>query len=526
MEQFLRTETLIIELLLVVTLVAIVVRRFRIPYTVALVVAGLLITLQQPVQIDLTPELILALFVPPLVFDAAFHISFNDLRRSLPSILLLAVPGVIITTLIVGGIVSYGAAMTLSVALVFGALIAATDPISVVAMFRHLGISKRLSVLVEGESLFNDGTSIVLYTILLAAALTGQFSLLQGTADFVRVSVGGVAVGLLLGWFVSWLIHRLDDYLIETTLTTLVAYGSYLLAERFGFSGVLAVVMAGLVNGNIGPSGMSPTTRIVIANFWEYVAFIANSMIFLLIGLDINLAGLLSAWQPVVWAIGGILLARAVVVFGFGWIINRFIEPFPVRWQVVLGWGGLRGAVSLALALSLPAALGSERDLLQLMTFGVVLFTLLGQATTMQPLLRWLKIGMRSQAQVEYEMRHARLVAVRSAEKHLQNLHSQGLVSVHTMEQLMPELERSIDGMTQAVREVMRAEPELEAEELDTVLRELLRAQRSALMGLRRDGVISDEVFEKLTAEVDAALLDPQQSLFINDQPAEYKRGD
>ena len=247
MSQFLSTETIVIELLLVVTVVALVVRRFNVPYTVALVVVGLLLTLQSPANINLTPELILALFVPPLVFEAAFHINFQDLRRNLPNILILAVPGVLLTTLIVGGVLALGAGLGLASALVFGALIAATDPVSVVAIFRTLGVPKRLSVLIEGESLFNDGTAIVVYNLALIVVLTGKFNLLTSLGDFLSVSGGGVVIGLVLGWLISLLIARVDDYLIETTLTTLLAFGSYLLAERLHFSGVLAVVAAGLI---------------------------------------------------------------------------------------------------------------------------------------------------------------------------------------------------------------------------------------------------------------------------------------
>ena len=206
MEEFLATETLIIELLLIVSLVAIVVRRLRIPYTVALVVVGLVITFQQPIEIGLTPELILALFVPPLVFEAAFHIDFRRLRDNLVPILVLAVPGVMLTTALVGLIVAAGANLPLSTALVFGALISATDPVAVVAVFRALGVPRRLGVLVEGESLFNDGTAIVVFNLVLAAALAGAgasrgagFDLLAAAVEFVRVSAGGIGVGIGLG---------------------------------------------------------------------------------------------------------------------------------------------------------------------------------------------------------------------------------------------------------------------------------------------------------------------------------------
>ena len=507
MEPFLQAETLVIELLLIVSLVAIAVRRLRVPYTVALVVVGLLITFQSPLRVALTPELILALFVPPLVFEAAFHLNYAELRRNLPAILMLAIPGVILTMLIVGGLLAWLTPLGLPMALIFGALISATDPIAVVALFRSLGLPKRLGILVEGESLLNDGTAIVVFNLVLAAALTGQFKLVEGVADFLRVSVGGVAVGFLLGWLIARLIAHIDDYLIETTLTTVLAFGSYLLAERLHFSGVLAVVTAGLINGNVSSQGMSPTTRIVLVNFWEYVAFLANSLVFLLIGLEVDAPALLAVWQPIAWAIVAVLAGRAVVVYGLSWLVNHWLaEPVPGRWQHVLTWGGLRGAIGLALALSLPAALGPDRDLLRLMAFGVVLFTLLAQATTMRPLIRWLRLVTRSEAQDEYELRQARLMAGRAAETHLDHLHQDGLLSTPAWEKLRPGLAGQITTLAEAVRQVMRDQPALEAEELDTARRELLRAQRSALLDLRHDGVVSEAVFEKLTTEVDAAL--------------------
>ncbi len=515
MAQFLNTETLIIELLLVVSLVAIVVRRLQVPYTVALVVVGLLLTAQSPIRFELTPELILALFVPPLVFEAAFQLNLAELRRSLLPILVLAVPGVIITMLVVGGIISSGAGLALPAALTFGALIAATDPVAVVSVFRTLKVPKRLAVLVEGESLFNDGTALVLFNLMLAIAASGQFNLVSSTLDFLRISLGGAAIGLALGWAAARLIARIDDYLIETTLTTVLAFGSYLLAEQLHFSGVLAVVAAGLVNGNLGSQGMSPTTRIILYNFWEYVAFLANSLVFLLIGLEVDIPSLVSAWQPILWAILAVLAARIIVVYGLSALTRRLAEPVSLRWQHILTWGGLRGALSLALALSLPLDFGPERVTLRTMAFGVVLFSLLAQATTMRPLIHRLGITLRKPEQAEYEKRHARLIALRSAESHLERRYREGLLSGHTWEVLRPRLQEQLALLAESVRELLRTAPNLEAEEMQLARREVLRAQRSAFIGLRQDGVISDEVYENLTTETDAALVNDSDAFWF-----------
>ncbi len=513
MEQFLATETLIIELLLVVSLVAIAVRQLRVPYTVALVVVGLLITFQQTVQVELTPELILALFVPPLVFEAAFHIDFHRLRESLLPILVLAVPGVLLTTFMVGGIVAAGTGLSLTSALVFGALISATDPVAVVALFKALGAPRKLTVLVEGESLFNDGTAIVVFNLMLAAAgatlsssmLNGPSDVLRAVVDFVIVSAGGLAVGGVLGWMLSRVIARLDDYLIETTLTTVLAFGSYLIADRLHLSGVLAVVAAGLVNGNIGPRGMSPTTRIVLFNFWEYLAFIANSLVFLLIGLDVNIPQIVANVLPIGVAVGAVIASRLVVVYGLNWLVNRRRPVVPMSYQHVLFWGGLRGAISLALALSLPASL-ADRELLRVMAFGVVLFTLLGQGTTMQFLLRRLGLTQQAEEKLEFERRQGRLLAVRSARERLEQLYREGTLSGMAWNQLQPELEEHIARHQEAQHALLNLHPALQAEELEDARREGLRTQRATLASLLRDGVISERTYEELVTEVDAEL--------------------
>ncbi|UCC63809.1 MAG: cation:proton antiporter, partial [Anaerolineae bacterium] len=238
MEEFLTIEGLIILLVLVATLVAIAVRRIRLPYTVALVLVGLASTVWRPLDIVVTPELILFLFVPPLIFEAAFNLDLRLLRDNLAPILVLAVPGVLLTTFFVGGVVAFGTGLPFATAVVFGALIAATDPVAVVALFRALGVPHRLAVALEGESLFNDGTAIVIFRLAVSAAILGVFDPVNGLFDFFQVALGGIAVGLALGWLAAQLIARVNDHLVSATLTTLLAYGTYLVAERLHVSGV------------------------------------------------------------------------------------------------------------------------------------------------------------------------------------------------------------------------------------------------------------------------------------------------
>jgi len=446
--------------------------------------------------------------VPPLVFEAAFHLHFGDLRHNLGLILLLAVPGVILTTLLVGGLVALSAGIALPTALVFGALISATDPVAVVALFRSIGAPRRLQVLLEGESLLNDGTAIVLFNLMLAFALTGKFDLASGMGQFFVVSVGGILVGAVAGMVVSQLIGRIDNYLVETTLTTVLAYGSYLAAEYLlGVSGVLAVVTAGIVAGQLGPRGMSPTTRVVVFNFWEYAAFLANSFIFLIIGLQIDFSQLVRNAPAIGWAILAVIVSRAVTVYGLSWL-GRGI---PTAWKNVLFWGGLRGAISLALALSLSSSL-PDGGQLRAMAFGVVLFTLVVEGLSMRPLLHRSGLMQTSSARQEYEKAHARAVALRAAQVRLKNLHRQGLVSDYSWHTIQAFFDRQSQTLAAAVHESLESEPALHREELGHTWRESLRAQRGTLTTLWRDNIISQETYEALVAEVDAQLIDPEST--------------
>ena len=515
-------EALGILLLAIASLVGILTRRLRLPYTVGLVLVGLALSLvpQLSIQItpelilqlrdfQLTPELILGLLVPPLIFEAAFHLNIGALRRNLITILAFAIPGVILTTFLVGGLVSWGAQIPFPAAILFGSLVAATDPVAVIALFRSIGVPKRLQVLLEGESLLNDGTAIVIFTLASEIVVLGEFDIFLSLAEFVRISGGGLAVGILLGYLTSLVFRRIDAPLIETTLTLVLAYGSYLVAEGLHVSGVLAVVSAGLLNGNLEPRRMSPTSRVLVFNFWEIAAFFANSFIFLLIGLEIEFDLLFSNWQAILVAIVAVLIARAVVIFGLSWT-GRDI---PRNWNPVLYWGGLRGAISLALALSLPTALGILVPQLKAMAFGVVLFTLVVQGVTMERLVDRFKVISRSEVQTIYEARNARLIAARAAYNRLLQMHAEGLISDRNWQSLSILLQKHTDDLVDSVNELLASNPQVEVEELNNARLEALRTQRSILSNLMTEGMISDEIYTQLISEVDIALEAPDNPL-------------
>lgn len=509
-------EIVFVLLLIMISAVAIVVRKVRLPYTVALVVAGLalavlptegLIKLPEGVialpfnngaSDEVTSQLILALLVPPLVFEAALRLNLRTLRREWLPIFLLAVPGVLITALLVGNVVSLTLGIPIALAMVFGALISATDPVAVIAFFRTLGVDKRLSILLEGESLINDGVAVVLFTLAVAAAGSAaiQPTLLQGMAEFVRVAGGGVLVGLATGLVAAQIISRLDDRLVETTLSMALAFGSFVGAETLDVSGILAVLTAGLVIGSLDLQKLSPTTRITLYNFWDLLAFVANSAVFLILGLQINIGELIDQAGAVAIAVLAILASRALVVYGAAWLSSRGHDPIPIRYRHVMFWGGLRGAVSLALALSLT---GPGAENLQLMTFGVVLFTLLVQGLTIEPLIK--RLGLSSLAHTAGQQHQlARLLMLRASRRELDTLHQQGLIAQPTW--------RAIGDMAEEdMQAVLHAHPELERRILVETRQDLLRAKRNALAeGLQR-GVIGEEVYQRELGQLDRQIM-------------------
>jgi CPA1 family monovalent cation:H+ antiporter len=325
---------------------------------------------------------------------------FADFWRARYSILSLAVPGVIVATFLTALLVWWSVnqlapgSLSFMAAMVFGALISATDPVSVLAIFRSLKIDPRLAVIVEAESLFNDGTAIVIFTIVLGMAMGGALSAGGAVLEFARVAGLAVLVGGAVGAAVSLAARSLDDAMIEITLTVLSAYGAFIAADLLGLSGVIACVVAGMVTGSWGSqAGMGRTTRLAVDAFWNYAAFLLNSFVFLLMGTQINLVRLAHFIPEILAGWAAITIARAAIVFGkYGLMRAAGSGGFPASWAAVLTWGGLRGALSMVLALSLPADF-ARRDLILHLTFGVVLLTILVQGLTIRPLLRWVGLA-------------------------------------------------------------------------------------------------------------------------------------
>ena len=313
-------------LLIAASIIAVLAARLRIPYTVALVLGGLVLgSVHLPILESLIshkpdwlmPGVTLVVFLPPLLFEGSLKLQFRHLRENARPIVLLATIGVLAATLITGFAAHWVLGFPILVGLVFGAITAATDPISVLSIFKEAAVSKKLSTIVEGESLFNDGTAAVLYGILVAGVATGTLGIWSGVQKFCLDVLGGVAVGLAMGYLFSKLTEKIDEPRIEITLTTILAYGSYLVAQSLHLSGVIATVTAGLMVGNLGAKvGMSARTRLALWSFWEYFSFVINSLVFLLIGLEVRVGSLLHAWYATVLAIGTVILGRILSVYG------------------------------------------------------------------------------------------------------------------------------------------------------------------------------------------------------------------
>jgi len=391
----------LIVLFCIATAVAIAAQRLRAPYTVALLIVGLVLGAFHLVEPPhLTKGLLFGVFLPGLLFEAAFHIEASVFRRLWIAIAALAIPGVIvamgITSLILVAVLrGFGLAPDLAwgTAFIFSALIAATDPVAVTALFRELSAPRDLIVLIEGESLFNDGTAIVFLSLVLAYVDGTPGTRGSLVVDFVRIAGGGGVIGVIAGVAAAHAIRRVNEPVIEIALTTIAAYGSFALAEELHVSGVIATVVTGMVCGNhlrsAGPIEDGAATR-ALDSFWEYIAFALNSVVFLLIGFEVSMGSLMASWKEILAAYVAVLVARALIVFGGQLIASPFsrqIGPRPNAWSVVLVWGGLRGALSMVLALALGADL-EHRALIVTMTTGVVLLTLLVQGLTMAPLLR------------------------------------------------------------------------------------------------------------------------------------------
>jgi CPA1 family monovalent cation:H+ antiporter len=508
-------ETVLILLFSVAAAVAIAVRQWHVPYTVALVLTGLVLgILNLFAPPHLTKGLLFSVFLPGLLFEAAFHMEFREFWRNRLAIASLAVPGVaaavLLTTVFLTPVVNalhLEQKFTWQYALVFGALIAATDPIAVMAVFRSLGVPRRLSVLLDGESLLNDGTAIVFFTLSLALVTGASVTAGRLATDFFNIVVLGGLIGAAVGLAVSFVIKHVDDAMIEITLTTIAAYGSFVAAEHFHYSGVIAVVVAGILCGNYGARiGMTPSTRVAVETFWEYVAFALNSMVFLLIGLEVHLDALFSSWKAILVAYLVVTVGRGLIIFAVSGLLRSTRERFPWVWSVVLTWGGLRGALPMVLVLSLPGAF-PHRELLVTMTFGVVLISILVHGMTISPLLRWLGVVKGREHREAYELARGKLQAASAALDELERMSHVHFFRDDVRAKLKDEYQKRIEEEQNRIGTLTLDRAVISAQESQWARRHLLLTEKKHVIDSFRQGVLDQDIYEKLLADIDARLL-------------------
>ncbi len=551
---------------------ALLAKRFKLPYTVVLVVAGLIVSGLAAVRseeslglsIELTPELLLQWFLPILLFEAAFHVNLKQFLENWRPILCLAIPGVIVGMLLTTGFFLLmdqvvGMGLSWQMVLLIAAMLAATDPISVVALFKEFTVSKRLGIIIEGESLINDGVAVVLFGVVVKItamhlgltlphfASVESVEALQAVVDFLREVLLGTAVGLGVGLAISYLTSKFDDQHIEVALTVIAAFGANTLAMELHASGVIAVVVCGMMIGNVGVKhGMSPTTREEVVSFWEFAAFLANSFVFILIGLKIQLSEMFSAKVvgPIAVFFVIMIVVRAITVYGVHGLVRRSDLRLKERWLPVITWSGVRGSLSMVLAMMLiwVGDVGSDHDkhtdhgagmtkteqvstgetnnsesktggvskemamenkasILNIV-YGVVLLSILLQGTTMESLMKRAGLIEESSEETEYEMALARRQAIRAMLEDLESAERKGSMANETYAILQNRLTKRREANDQRMEAMLEKAPALNDIELEMESAHLRALEKQIYRDLEKEGDLDYDSMEELVREV------------------------
>jgi CPA1 family monovalent cation:H+ antiporter len=510
---------LVLLLLVVATALAFVARRIGVAYPIVLVLGGLalglaLTAVPEPPSVELPPNLVFLLFLPPILFGAAYFTPIRDFKANLRPIGLLAVGLVLFTTLVVGGVALAVIPALGAAAFALGAIVAPPDAVAATAIFRRLGVPRRVVTILEGESLVNDATALILYGAALTAVKNGTFSVVEAGASFVVVAIGGVAIGVVVGLVLSYVWRRISDPTLEIVVSLLAPFAAYLPAEALHVSGVLAVVAAGLIAGRRGARTLSPNARLMGAGVWSVLIFMINGFAFLLIGVQLPgiLAGL-TAYTAAQLIGLGLAISATVIVARIAWVFPatylprwasakiRARDPYPPPGAVfVVSWAGMRGVVSLAAALALPIEI-PDRPLLIYLTLCVILATLVGQGLTLPWVVR--RLGVVAGSSLEVEERIARDAATDAARLRLDGLATEYPDHLELVDNLRAELDH------QAAHEAelqdgadldAAAQEQLEHQEIRLAV---VAAQRDAVIRLRDDGVIGDDALREIERDLD-----------------------
>ena len=502
---------ILIILLLIATVVALVTQRLRIPYVTGLVLAGLPITEVLSRRIGLDPSLVLNLFLPILIFEAAINTDISRLRSTFKPIALLAGPGSIFSSAIIAILVKFGLGLDWIPALLIGVILANTDTVSMIAVFKEIRVPSRLSTIVEGETLFNDAAALVSFNLILVVYATGSLTVVGGLKELLVVALGGGLVGVILGYLSLPIFVRLNDPLSSLLLTVALALGTFQIGQFFGVSGAVAVVIAGLIFGNLGLSrSTSASDRITLLSFWEYAGFGVNTFIFLLIGIEINPLTLWRILPSILFVILAYQLGRILSVYLLLAGLRWFDRPIPLRWQHVLFLGNIKGSLSMALALSIPLGL-TGRDNIIALVFGAVLFSLVGQGLSLPWLVKRLKISRVSDVMQEAGQLQIQLIASKAAQDELDSLLKAGVLPKAVYEELWASYQARVAQSERVLRDLYNQHRagQLEGDRsgLDTIRRRLLLAEKGAVSDALRKRIVPEDLVHPYIKDLDEKLL-------------------
>ncbi|GAA0342111.1 Na+/H+ antiporter [Bacillus carboniphilus] len=482
-------------------------KKFKQPYPIVLVVVGAIIGLLdipflEPVKLLVTEEetfhfMVITLFLPALLGEAALKLPYSKLRDNKGPILSLAFGGTFLSFLVIGFSLYWIFDFSIPTSFVFAALMSATDPVSVLSIFKSVGVQKRLAIVVEGESLFNDGLAVVLFKIsafsLLMYIDMGVPGIGSGVFEFAKVVFLGVLIGGALGYGFSILVKYFDDYPLEIIFSILLFYGSFLLAENIHASGVIAVVVGAIIFGNYGASiGMSPTTKLNINNFWDVAALLANSLVFLMVGLEITRIQFSDKWGFIIVAVLLVLIARSIAVY----TSLVFQKDFPTKWKHIINWGGLKGSLSIALVLSLPKDF-PDRDLILILAFSVVFFSLIVQGLTIKPFIGMLGVRPKQKGNEEFEELLARLHRAEIGIEELNRIKRKLFITEVVYREFIQKYEEEIEHIQHALTNLFETSPELKEKQMKALERHTLYAESDAIRKLVQEEIISNETADR-----------------------------
>ncbi|MEG4075975.1 sodium:proton antiporter [Microcoleus sp. Pol14C2] len=502
---------ILIILLLIATLVALVTQRLRIPYVTGLVLAGLPITEVLSRRIGLDPSLVLNLFLPILIFEASINTDISRLRSTFKPIALLAGPGSIFSSAIIAVLVKFGLGLDWIPASLIGVILANTDTVSMIAVFKEIRVPSRLTTIVEGETLFNDAAALISFNLVLVIYATGYLTAVQGVKELLVVALGGAVVGGVLGYLSVPIFVRLNDPLSSLLLTVALALGTFQIGQFLGVSGAVAVVIAGLVFGNLGlPRSSSASDRITLLSFWEYAGFGVNTFIFLLIGIEINPLTLWRILPSILFVILAYQLGRILSVYLLLAGLRWFDRPIPLRWQHILVLGNIKGSLSMALAVAIPLTLPGRDNIIALV-FGAVLFSLVGQGLSLPWMVKRLKISRVSDVMQEAGQLQIQLIASKAAQDELDSLLKSGVLPKAVYEELWASYQARVAHSERVLRDLYNkhraGQVQGDRSGLDTIRRRLLLAEKGAVSDALRKRIVPEDLVHPYIKDLDEKLL-------------------